>query len=109
MINKPMRAHENIFQEILKSIGKIHLQGNVRSRTAKAVTEMEADMNRETNGHAAPTTEIDEELIDTLIAISVVAKRLATKLKTNMSMEGERQDEQREGNNHTARRPYHSW
>ena len=38
-------------------------------------------MERNTNVEAAPTSNIDEELIDTLIAISVVAKRLATKLR----------------------------
>ncbi|MDM8209991.1 hypothetical protein [Mediterraneibacter glycyrrhizinilyticus] len=34
----------------------------------------------------------DEDLIDTLTAISVVAKRLAVKLRNELSTEGERQD-----------------
>lgn len=52
-------------------------------------------MNKETNGYAAPTAE-DEDLIDTLIAISVVAKRLARQLQNEMSMKGDRQNEQNE-------------
>lgn len=35
------------------------------------------------------TTASDEELIDVLIAISVVAKRLARKLQVDMTKEGE--------------------
>ncbi|MCD7921222.1 MAG: hypothetical protein LUG27_02005 [Clostridiales bacterium] len=54
-------------------------------------------MNRATIEKAAPTiTAADEELIDTLIAISVVAKRLARKLQADMSKEGDRQHEQNE-------------
>ena len=36
-----------------------------------------------TNGNASPVEQADEELIDTLVAISVVAKRLAAKLRTS--------------------------
>ena len=35
----------------------------------------------QTNDSASAIDEVDEELIDTLIAISVVAKRLAAKLR----------------------------
>lgn len=52
-------------------------------------------MNRETNGYAAPTAE-DEDLIDTLIAISVVAKRLAEKLRQENMGNGGQTNEQNE-------------
>lgn len=39
-------------------------------------------MQTTTKDQASPVDAVDEELIDTLIAISVVAKRLASKLKT---------------------------
>ena len=45
----------------------------------------EANMNR-----AAPMTHDDEDLIDTLIAISVVAKRLASKLQKELTKEGDK-------------------
>ena len=53
-------------------------------------------MNKATMERAAPTAAGDEDLIDTLIAISVVSKRLASKLRKEMTKEGERQDEQNE-------------
>lgn len=52
-------------------------------------------MNRETNGYAAPTAE-DEDLIDTLIAISVVARRLAEKLRQENMGNGGQTNEQNE-------------
>lgn len=42
------------------------------------------------------TPSINEELIDTLIAISVVAKRLATNLRQPNTENGRKQDEQNE-------------
>ena len=48
----------------------------------------EANMNR-----AAPRTRDDEDLIDTLIAISVVAKRLASKLQKELTKEGDKDGE----------------
>ena len=42
------------------------------------------------------TSSIDEELIDTLIAISVVAKRLAANLRQQNTENGGKQDEQNE-------------
>lgn len=51
-------------------------------------------MQKESTGRTACLSAEDEDLIDTLIAISVVAKRLAGKLKKEM--EGESQDEQNE-------------
>lgn len=53
-------------------------------------------MERNTNVKAAPTSNIDEELIDTLIAISVVAKRLATKLRQSNIENGGQANEQNE-------------
>lgn len=52
-------------------------------------------MGNATNVKAAPTDKADEELIDVLIAISVVAKRLAENLRKKLK-EGDRQDEQNE-------------
>jgi len=42
-----------------------------------------------TRDHASATDTVDEELIDTLIAISVVAKRLAAKLRQVLEKERE--------------------
>jgi hypothetical protein len=53
-------------------------------------------MQKEMTARAAPTEEMDEDLIDTLTAISVVAKRLAVKLRKEQTKEGELQDEQDE-------------
>lgn len=53
-------------------------------------------MQKESTEETACLTAEDEDLIDTLIAISVVAKRLASKLKTELTKEGESQDEQNE-------------
>lgn len=50
----------------------------------------------QTNDSASAIDEVDEELIDTLIAISVVAKRLAAKLrqaKANTSESEEHENE----------------
>jgi len=51
-------------------------------------------MQKESTGRTACLSAEDEDFIDTLIAISVVAKRLAGKLKKEM--EGESQNEQNE-------------
>ena len=53
-------------------------------------------MQKESTETTANLTTEDEDFIDTLIAISVVAKRLASKLKEELTKEGERQDEQNE-------------
>ena len=53
-------------------------------------------MERNTNVKAAPTSNIDEELIDTLIAISVVAKRLAANLRQQNKENGGTENEQNE-------------
>lgn len=45
-----------------------------------------------TRDHAGPIDAVDEELIDTLIAISIVAKRLAAKLRQENESE-EKSDE----------------
>ena len=51
-------------------------------------------MQKESTVNSQPDEAIDEELIDTLIAISVVAKRLARKLQNEQK--GECQHEQNE-------------
>ena len=53
-------------------------------------------MEQSTNAKAAPTSNIDEELIDTLIAISVVAKRLAANLRQQNTENGGTENEQNE-------------
>nr|WP_300782509.1 hypothetical protein [uncultured Acetatifactor sp.] len=53
-------------------------------------------MQKESTERTACLSAEDEDLIDTLIAISVVAKRLAGKLKTELTKEGESQNEQNE-------------
>lgn len=49
-------------------------------------------MQKETIDQAACLDAADEDLIDTLTAISVVAKRLAVKIRNEATKEGERQD-----------------
>ena len=56
-------------------------------------------MERNTNVKAAPTSNIDEELIDTLIAISVVAKRLAANLRQESEKMEDTENEQRQESN----------
>ena len=48
-------------------------------------------MGAETNEQAANHDDVSEELRDVLIAISVVAKRLASKLETKQTTEGEKE------------------
>ena len=47
-----------------------------------------------TRDHAGPIDAVDEELIDTLIAISVVAKRLTAKLKQEKENESEEKSDE---------------
>lgn len=49
-------------------------------------------MQKETIDQAACLDAEDEDLIDTLTAISVVAKRLAVKIRNEATKEGEKQD-----------------
>ena len=53
-------------------------------------------MQKESTVNSQPDEAIDEELIDTLIAISVVAKRLAANLRTQNNENGGNCDEQNE-------------
>ena len=46
----------------------------------------------QTNDSASAIDEVDEELIDTLIAISVVAKRLAAKLRQSKANTSESEE-----------------
>lgn len=67
------------------NLDQIERQG---SRSERKVLQMQKEMIEET----ACVDAEDEDLIDTLTAISVVAKRLAVKLRNELSTEGERQD-----------------
>lgn len=49
-----------------------------------------------TNGGAGPIEAADEELIDTLIAISVVTKRLAAKLRQSTENQSESEEPKHE-------------
>ena len=53
-------------------------------------------MQKESTVNSQPDEAIDEELIDTLIAISVVAKRLAANLSKQNNENGGKCDEQNE-------------
>lgn len=53
-------------------------------------------MQKESTVNSQPNEAIDEELIDTLIAISVVAKRLAANLRKQNNENGGKCDEQNE-------------
>ena len=53
-------------------------------------------MQKESTVNSQPNEAIDEELIDTLIAISVVAKRLAANLRKQNHENGGKCDEQNE-------------
>ena len=50
----------------------------------------------QTNDSASAIDEVDEELIDTLIAISVVAKRLADKIRQSKANTSEREEHENE-------------
>ena len=53
-------------------------------------------MQKESTVNNQPDEAIDEELIDTLIAISIVAKRLADNLRKQNNENGGKFDEQNE-------------
>ena len=78
-------------KEIFKIIGIAKAQGTLRGRTAGSHSER---MQKESIEKTAGLDGTDEELIDVLIAISVVAKRLARKLQNEQK--GESQHEQNE-------------
>ena len=82
-------------KEIFKIIGIEKAQGTLRGRTAGSHSEREVlQMQKESIEKTAGLDGTDEELIDVLIAISVVAKRLARKLQNEQK--GESQHEQNE-------------
>ena len=69
-------------KEIFKIIGKAKVQGTLGGRTAGSHSERKVlQMQKESIEKTAGLDGTDEELIDVLIAISVVAKRLAKKLQ----------------------------
>ena len=65
----------------MKSLRKLERQ--------KAKSESEVETMATTKEYASPIDSTDEELIDTLIAISVVAKRLAANLRQKSVKESE--------------------
>lgn len=69
----------------------------IAARKDKSLSEMEVlQMQNAMCENTKPLgDELDEELIDTLIAISVVSKRLATKLR-KIKDEGDKTDEAHE-------------
>ena len=82
-------------KEIFKIIGIAKAQGTLRGRTAGSYSEREVlQMQKESIEKTAGLDGTDEELIDVLIAISVVAKRLARQLQNEQK--GECQHEQNE-------------
>ena len=84
-------------KEIFKIIGIAKAQGTLRGRTAGSHSERKVlQMQKESTDNSQQDTAIDEELIDTLIAISVVAKRLAANLRKQNNENGGKCDEQNE-------------
>ena len=82
-------------KEFFKIIGIEKAQGTLRGRTAGSHSERKVlQMQKESIEKTAGLDGTDEELIDVLIAISVVAKRLARKLQKEQK--GESQHEQNE-------------
>ena len=82
-------------KEIFKIIGIAKAQGTLRGRTAGSHSERKVlQMQKESIEKTAGLDGTDEELIDVLIAISVVAKRLARELQNEQK--GESQHEQNE-------------
>ena len=82
-------------KEFFKIIGIVKAQGTLRGRTAGSHSERKVlQMQKESIEKTAGLDGTDEELIDVLIAISVVAKRLARKLQNEQK--GESQHEQNE-------------
>ena len=84
-------------KKVEKQLRKSQPKSPMNIRKAGSHPEREVlQMQKESTERTAALTAEDEDLIDTLIAISVVAKRLASKLKTELTKEGESQDEQNE-------------
>lgn len=77
---------EKILPKLLRKLGR------QESFSEREVKQMQCDKCK----RAAPVEAADEELIDTLIAISVVAKRLAVKLR-QQSKEKEEKPGENEG------------
>ena len=77
-------------KEIFKIIGIEKAQGTLRGRTAGSHSERKVlHMQKESIEKTAGLDGTDEELIDVLIAISVVAKRLARKLQNEQKGESQ--------------------
>lgn len=77
-------------KRIFKIIGIAKAQGTLRGRTAGSHSERKVlQMQKESIEKTAGLDGTDEELIDVLIAISVVAKRLARKLQNENKEESQ--------------------
>ena len=95
-------SHPNIqksfFYRIFSKVRKKRFPDRIADRKVKNLSEMEVlQMQNAMRVSAMPQEDEipDEELIDTLIAISVVAKRLAMKLR-KIKDEGDKQNEPHE-------------
>ena len=92
------QSKKKFFQVFFVEIRKITVLGCIAVRKDKSLSEMEVlQMQNAMRVDAMPQEDEipDEELIDTLIAISVVAKRLAMKLR-KIKDEGDKQNEPHE-------------
>lgn len=82
LFKKSPKKSENV---LFGNLDQIERQGSCSERKV-------LQMQKETIDQAACLDAADEDLIDTLTAISVVAKRLAVKIRNEATKEGERQD-----------------
>ena len=95
------KSNPNIRKKLSKIFAKLRknsFPGCIADRKDKSLSEMEVlQMQNAMRVDAMPQEDEipDEELIDTLIAISVVAKRLAMKLR-KIKDEGDKQNEPHE-------------
>jgi hypothetical protein len=101
---KRQKKIPKLFQKLF---GKSTAQSPLRNRKVQNLSETEVlQMQTNRKAEAAQCSQADtEDLIDTLIAISVVAKRLAVKLRK----EGEQTNEQNERTVPASGRPDHLW
>lgn len=85
--------HFTLLKKITGDSGIFSPGGTLRTVRDRKSRRKEADTSEANMNRAAPMTRDDEDLIDTLIAISVVAKRLASKLQKELTKEGDKDGE----------------
>ena len=98
MSRRAIRTFKKIFYRIFSKVRKKRFPDRIADRKVKNLSEMEVlQMQNAMRVDVMPQEDEipDEELIDTLIAISVVAKRLAMKLR-KIKDEGDKQNEPHE-------------